>query len=222
MGRNVLYVGYIGKIGRGKPAMPSPGKQETVARIKEAFWSLYEQKPFEDITVKQITNLAGYNRGTFYLYFNNIREVLYSIENDVVESIVGPRTTEDMLSFLLVQRPIGEELESFAKIFLEHQRYLIVLFGDNGDPAFARKLKRAIKDRLSPEIQAMTTSTPEAVDIALEYVLSGEIGLLTELFTSPETISRDAIEDALNIIRVVAATIAPQSGSDRNSDGLRQ
>ena len=36
--------------------------------LRIAFWSLYAQKPIEKISIKEITELAGYNRGTFYLY----------------------------------------------------------------------------------------------------------------------------------------------------------
>lgn len=97
--------------------MSGPGKAETTARIKTAFWELYETHALSEISVKQITNRAGYNRGTFYLYYDNIREVLDQIEDDIIASMLKDRDTESMLSFLLMRRSLGEELESFAKIW---------------------------------------------------------------------------------------------------------
>ena len=47
--------------------------QQTVKRLKEAFWKLYGTKPIEKISVRQITELAGYNHATFYLYFSSVR-----------------------------------------------------------------------------------------------------------------------------------------------------
>lgn len=38
--------------------------QQTVNRLKEAFWKLYETKPIEKISVRQITELAGYNHAS--------------------------------------------------------------------------------------------------------------------------------------------------------------
>lgn len=38
----------------------------------EAFVILYKQKPMEKITVKELAALAGYNRTTFYHYFDDI------------------------------------------------------------------------------------------------------------------------------------------------------
>lgn len=188
--------------------MAGAGKQETIERIKQAFWSLYERKPLSDITVKQITNAADYNRGTFYLYFDNTRQVLDQIEDDVIEAIVGGRDVNSMLSFLLLQRPIGEELESFSKIFMEHQRYLLVLFGDDGDPAFARKLKSAIKAKLAPEVVRISDCSEQSVDIALEYILSGEIGLLTQLFTTPALLDETTLADALELVRAITGATA--------------
>ena len=47
--------------------------QQTVKRLKEAFRKLYGTKPIEKISVRQITELAGYNHATFYLYFSSVR-----------------------------------------------------------------------------------------------------------------------------------------------------
>ena len=41
--------------------------QQTVKSLKEAFWKMYETKPIEKISVRQITELAGYNPAPFYL-----------------------------------------------------------------------------------------------------------------------------------------------------------
>ena len=39
---------------------------QTKQNIIDAFWALYCEKRIEKITVRDITNKAGYNRGTFY------------------------------------------------------------------------------------------------------------------------------------------------------------
>ena len=46
--------------------------EQTKADIKEAFWRLYAAKPIEKITVGEVCDLAGYNRGTFYLHFHDL------------------------------------------------------------------------------------------------------------------------------------------------------
>ena len=49
-------------------------KEQTKENLVEAFWTLYKDKPLEKITVKEITDKAGYNRGTFYSYFKDTYE----------------------------------------------------------------------------------------------------------------------------------------------------
>lgn len=37
---------------------------------------LYSERKIEDITIKEITDKAGYNCGTFYVYYKDVYEIL--------------------------------------------------------------------------------------------------------------------------------------------------
>ena len=50
--------------------------EQTETDLKQAFWKLYAAKPIEQITVSEVAQLAGYNRGTFYLHVQDIYDVL--------------------------------------------------------------------------------------------------------------------------------------------------
>ena len=54
----------------------------TTARdcIIEAFLQLCQTLPCDQITVSQLTKKAGYNRSTFYAYFNNTDDLLKQLE----------------------------------------------------------------------------------------------------------------------------------------------
>ena len=54
--------------------------EQTKANLRSAFWTLYTRKPIEKISIKEITDLAGYNRGTFYLYYNDVYDLFSQIE----------------------------------------------------------------------------------------------------------------------------------------------
>lgn len=41
--------------------------EQTRANLRAAFWSLYKEKPTGKITVREITDRAGYNRATVFL-----------------------------------------------------------------------------------------------------------------------------------------------------------
>lgn len=44
-------------------------REKTRNNLVNAFWDLYCQKDINKITIKEITDRAGYNRATFYIYF---------------------------------------------------------------------------------------------------------------------------------------------------------
>ena len=48
----------------------------TALRMDEALAALLEKKDFEYITVKEICDAAGVNRSTFYLHYENTRDLL--------------------------------------------------------------------------------------------------------------------------------------------------
>ena len=50
--------------------------------LMDAFWTLYKKKRIEKITVKNITDAAGYNRSTFYQYFLDVYDILAQLEDD--------------------------------------------------------------------------------------------------------------------------------------------
>ena len=60
---------------------------QTKQNLIDAFWSLYCEKRIEKITVKEITQMAGYNRGTFYEYFTDVYDVLDQIELSLVPTL---------------------------------------------------------------------------------------------------------------------------------------
>ena len=60
---------------------------QTRTNLREAFWELYAEKSIEKITVREITDRAGYNRATFYLYYRDVYDVLEQVEDTVVGGI---------------------------------------------------------------------------------------------------------------------------------------
>ena len=61
----------------------------TTARtcIVEAFLQLCQTLPCDKITVSQLTKKAGYNRSTFYAYFNNTDDLLKQLENELFQLV---------------------------------------------------------------------------------------------------------------------------------------
>lgn len=164
--------------------------ERTRQTIIDAFWEIYCKKRIEKITVREITTKAGYNRSTFYEYFIDVYDVLDQIEQSLLPNI------EDMppLSPILNDSPIP--IDSFIKLYSSGSKYFTVLLGDNGDPAFAAKMKNGIKSKLMEHFGGNESTTIE-LDYTLEYMLSAMIAILTHWFKSGENISK---EDLIKLI----------------------
>ena len=61
--------------------------EQTRANLTQAFWSLYLEKPIEKITVREITDRAGYNRATFYLYYRDVYDLFDQLEEGVLSQV---------------------------------------------------------------------------------------------------------------------------------------
>lgn len=156
---------------------------QTKQNIIDAFWELYREKRIEKITVKEITNKAGYNRGTFYEYFKDVYDVLDYIEQSVIPDIdeLPPIKMKDM--------NIGMPIDVFLQIFEKNSKYYSVLLGDKGDPAFASKLKNYVKPLLKQILTDYHDIDSIEMDFILEYVLSGMIGIMSYWFKKDKVLS---------------------------------
>ena len=60
----------------------------TKRAIQSAFLELLDQRSLSRITVKDITDICGINRNTFYYHYQDISALIEEICSDAVEQIV--------------------------------------------------------------------------------------------------------------------------------------
>jgi AcrR family transcriptional regulator len=168
-----MNVGFLGgeKVNK-QPEITAQTKQNLI----DAFWFLYCEKRIEKITVKEITQKAGYNRGTFYEYFTDVYDVLEQIEQSLIPSL------EELPPISLPQGNMGMPLDMFMTLYDQNSKYYSVLLGDNGDPAFASKLKNSIKPMIKQAFSADYAANDIEFDFLVEYVLSASIGIMSYWF----------------------------------------
>lgn len=149
---------------------------QTKQNLVDAFWALYCEKRIEKITVKEITQKAGYNRGTFYEYFTDIYDVLEQLEGSLIPTI------HELPPISISNQNMGMPLDMFMTIYEQNSKYYSVLLGDNGDPAFASKLKNSTKPVIRQVFLEKYNINPIEFDFILEFVLSAMIGIMSYWF----------------------------------------
>lgn len=179
--------------------------EQTKANLRQAFWQLYEQTPIQKITVKQITDLAGYNRGTFYLYFKDVYDLLDDIESKVLEVIDG--MMKDLLlpggclagasqlhgtpGFEAAMMPLAQTVQVYGD-------YARVLLSDRGDPKFKARFKEIVWPPLKRTLPLRRAHSPKEENVIREYCMAGLIAAICAWLDEEEPLPVDAFISLLS------------------------
>ncbi len=189
--------------------------EQTRRNLRTAFWSLYTQKPLEKISVREITALAGYNRGTFYLYYQDVYDLLNQIEDELLDEL--QRLLEERLPGVL-EHDLGEYMSFVVEINLIHAEYGAVLLSSRGDPRFAARFKELLAPVLRRYVLAGAGFSPAESELLLEYHLSGLQAMLARWLQDP---GRTSLEQFVGLVLRMFTGEAPaphtfeQKGEDK-------
>ena len=122
--------------------------EQTKDKLRSAFWTLYSSKPIDKITIKEITDLAGYNRGTFYLYYKDVYDILASIEAELLQA------SEQILETARESELSGlkNHMSMIMELARKYSAYVSVLLRDPSSNQFSRKLREMIWPILRPYV----------------------------------------------------------------------
>lgn len=150
--------------------------EQTKKNLVEAFLNIYAEKDISGISVKEIAEHAGYNRSTFYSYFDNVQDVLDYVVNTLFERAkkVGESHMEDAAAKTgqRTEAPISlSPDEAFVKFYEENSKVLTIMFHKVRTPVFTQRLREWIQ----PECEQFLSSLPEKEQIEMSYVLEYHI-----------------------------------------------
>lgn len=173
-------------------AKRSERTQQTKEDFQEAFWRLYATTPMEKITVAQVCQTAGYNRATFYLHFNDIYDLLQTIEDALLEGMSAcVELCMQRLQGDCSKPALAAALKDVVVYYERNKRYILVLLGPQGDPGFTLRLKDALKPLWRRYIITDTgTHSEQEIDLMLEFVLSGTLFMISRWVQEPGDISQ--------------------------------
>ena len=175
--------------------------EQTRANLTQAFWSLYLERPIEKITVREITERAGYNRATFYLYFRDVYDLFEQLEEDIlakVRALVEQRLlagdTLDFSQHMGLIIGLAQQFDGFLPRLLA------------GDPSFGDKLKVIIAPLLDRFILPECGLSEAEQGVLREFYLSGLLGAITQWMSSERRMPINRLIELL-----VAAAIPRES-----------
>ncbi len=105
--------------------------------IRDAFTQLLTQKPIQSISIKELCERAGVNRGTFYAHYQDIYDLRTAIENEMM------RDVQTALKPMLEAQKAPTQLEVTTAVFQwmkENRDMCAVVLGEYGDRDFLWKM----------------------------------------------------------------------------------
>ena len=160
-----------------------PGKKEdrrvrrTKKLLTQALTQLLQEKQAKEITVKELTDLADMNRGTFYLYYRDIFDMLEKIEDSLFTSLGGIMVRHEEEAASAKTKPLLLDLFSFIE---ENREIFQVMLSANGDMSFLHRLNEVVREKCRNAFLALQSSqaAEEEFDYHYSFAVFGCAGLI--------------------------------------------
>ena len=138
-------------------------REKTRTELVTAFWKLYKHKSIDKITISELTSTAGYHRGTFYEYFQDIYDLLEQEENALMTQL------PEMFAKIYDPKDAPNPVHIISQFYLKNGEHLNILI-NQGNTDFLNRFK----DTMYPIFLKILKleHTPELRLIA-EYGISG-------------------------------------------------
>ncbi len=162
----------------------------TKKNIQDAFWILYSKQNIDKITVKDICNLAGYNRSTFYQYYIDVYDMLHKFEDQLLEEV-----NEFVVHFLEQASNLNasQALQAIFGILARLDQYVAVLFGPHGDTEFTHKVVENLKPIWIKYFFRTEHYTNAEINLLMEYYISGLLSMYQKWYFNQNGVSMERI-----------------------------
>ena len=125
--------------------------RQTKQRLYEALIHLLQQKSLREITVRELTELAGISRGTFYFHYADIyalMEQMESVQLARLESLM------DNLIPNISREDVPPALTALFSYMNDNPEVCHAFYGKNWESDFTRNAKELIARRCLGQLQA--------------------------------------------------------------------
>jgi len=163
-----------------------PRIKRTLLVISDAMIALMNEKGFEHVTVRDITQHAEINRATFYRHYVDKYELLDKIVRKRMEEFAAAISLPSSFSFEDLSLDPEIPPSSFIHLFehiAEHAAFYRLMLSDKGIPGFAGRMEQIIRESFyhrlqlaEADSQAMS-KTP--MELVARYATSAHLGLIT-------------------------------------------
>ena len=174
--------------------------------LRECLTRLLKEKKIQDITVRELAEMADINRGTFYLHYKDVFDLLEQIEQELTKEL------EEILDHHSVEELLNRPSLLFSDLYpavQENADIITILIGENGDLNFVNRIKEILRDRcLKKWLTSNYSCSTDLLEAYSAFIISGCVGIVqywleTGMKESPQEMAAATEDFILRGIRVL-------------------
>ena len=150
--------------------------RRTRKRLQTALAALLQEKELKDITVRELTELADVNRGTFYGHYKDLYDMREQMEQELFEQLSDVLAGYDAKHAQDGLKPI---LTAVLRFVLDNRELFVTILDRGGQELFFSRLQKLIYDMYLREWNGFyDLGSASGTNYYLEFVVAGVVGLV--------------------------------------------
>jgi len=181
----------------GKKIGPKrPVSCDTREHIKDTLLLMLKTQPFRSIRITALCREAHIARGTFYLYYNTIDDLLEAIINDSLELINSMTPNEKQGSLKRLQTMLDqtddEDLPKDKSLFppchkyLELEKYRFLVKDIDVAPIIVQKIYEAESPKIVPVLMKELHLAQDEAELLFKFIVNGSSAVNRSLLALKE------------------------------------
>lgn len=150
--------------------------RRTKKLLMQGLTQLLKKKQLKDITVRELADLVDLNRGTFYIHYRDVFDMLEQMEQELFEQF--DRLMASHAQDVLVEHafPLLRDLFTFIG---DNADLCKVLMGENGDIAFLNRLNDVLRNKcLHDWMTSRKNADTQLFNYGYSFAVSGCVGII--------------------------------------------
>lgn len=150
-------------------------------KLRNAFIELYKKKPVDKIAIREVSELAETARGTFYIYYQDIYDLLETLESEMLQGIA-----------LLSSHNQGDLNKAYD--FIDQNRDMLrALLGPYSNQSLEYKIKTMFQSEVLNKVARQDKVVTKTMRAKTEYTSSAALGMLKMFLFSDHELSKTEI-----------------------------
>ena len=149
--------------------------RKTKKQLRQALMLLMTEKPSRSISVRELAERADINRGTFYIHYKDVGDLLQRLEDEMAERLMLVCRKHAHSSGEGSAYPYLADLYRFAR---DNADLCLVLLGPNGDRAYTERICGILRDCFLQDFLSRFYSGEQArLAYFCQFIVSGNLSL---------------------------------------------